>query len=78
MVAVTSADQPRSYQVETDQGTNTRRNRRDLIPIPKEPPDIPLEQEEQTTSTRVSTRSTNGTPISPPVCLTAWKRGDVV
>uniref|UniRef100_A0A1X7T0Q7 Uncharacterized protein n=1 Tax=Amphimedon queenslandica TaxID=400682 RepID=A0A1X7T0Q7_AMPQE len=61
-----------SYQVATDRGTTTRRNRRDLIPIPTAPPDTSQSQEEPPTSTpQVSTCSTTGTPIRPPVHLTA-------
>lgn len=78
-VVTAPSGQPRSYQVATDQGTTTRRNRRDLIPIPTALPEASHSQEEPRTSTpRVSTHSTTGTPIRPPVRLTAWKRGDVV
>uniref|UniRef100_A0A1X7TI53 Uncharacterized protein n=1 Tax=Amphimedon queenslandica TaxID=400682 RepID=A0A1X7TI53_AMPQE len=78
-VVTAPSGQPRSYQVATDKGTTTRRNRRDLIPIPTAPLGASQSQEEPPTSTpRVSTRSTTGTPIRPPVRLTAWKRGDVV
>ena len=75
--SISQSQQPRSYNVITDNGT-TRRNRRHLTALPNPPQSTEENTPSVTPFEPIATRTRTGTQIRPPDRLTAWRKGDVV